>query len=206
MRNWLIGLMGLAWVLWTIMFAPPLASHVPFWVAMPISGILLVLISSLYDRSWLKLLRFGLTDVLMGIGIALLLWGCFYIGNAVARVMFNFSEQQIGAIYALKEGMNPWLLSGLLLCIIGPAEEIFWRGIVQRHLAARMGPTGAYVVATAVYALVHVAAMNVMLILAALVAGIVWGGLYRLFPNRLGALVLSHALWDAAVFVWFPIG
>ena len=206
MRNWLIGLVGLAWVLWTIMFAPPLASHVPFWVAMPISGTLLVLISSLYDRSWLKLLRFGLTDVLMGIGIALLLWVCFYIGNAVARVMFNFSEQQIGAIYALKEDMNPWLLSGLLLCIIGPAEERFWRGIVQRHLAARMGPTGAYVVATAVYALVHVAAMNVMLILAALVAGIVWGGLYRLFPNRLGALVLSHALWDAAVFVWFPIG
>ena len=133
MRNWLIGLVGLAWVLWTIMFAPPLASHVPFWVAMPISGTLLVLISSLYDRSWLKLLRFGLTDVLMGIGIALLLWGCFYIGNAVARVMFNFSEQQIGAIYALKEDMNPWLLSGLMLCIIGPAEEIVWMGIVQRH-------------------------------------------------------------------------
>ena len=44
-----------------------------------------------------------------------------------------------------------------------------------------------------------------MLLMAALVAGIVWGGLYRLFPQRLGAIIVSHAVWDVAVFIWFPI-
>ncbi len=44
-----------------------------------------------------------------------------------------------------------------------------------------------------------------MLVMAALVAGGFWGLIYRFYPNRLGALVISHAVWDAAVFVWFPI-
>ena len=37
------------------------------------------------------------------------------------------------------------------------------------------------------------------------VAGAVWGLMYRLFPERFAAIIISHALWDAAVFVWFPI-
>jgi len=44
-----------------------------------------------------------------------------------------------------------------------------------------------------------------MLIMAAAVAGFIWGLGYRLFPERLGALIISHALWDCAVFIWFPI-
>ena len=44
-----------------------------------------------------------------------------------------------------------------------------------------------------------------MMVMAALTAGAFWGLLYRLFPKRIWALVISHAVWDAAVFVWFPI-
>ena len=67
-------------------------------------------------------------------------------------------------------------------------------------------PTDAgFAVATLLYALVHVSSCNFMLIMAALVAGVVWGGLYRFFPDRFSAIVVSHAVWDAAVFLWFPI-
>ena len=38
-----------------------------------------------------------------------------------------------------------------------------------------------------------------------MVAGAVWGFLYYIKPKWLPALVISHALWDAAVFVVFPI-
>jgi membrane protease YdiL (CAAX protease family) len=44
-----------------------------------------------------------------------------------------------------------------------------------------------------------------MLIMAAAVAGFIWGLAYRFFPERLGAIIISHALWDCAVFIWFPI-
>jgi len=56
-----------------------------------------------------------------------------------------------------------------------------------------------------VYALVHVWSFNFMLVMAALVAGMVWGLIYRINPKALPALVVSHALWDALVFVVWPI-
>lgn len=31
------------------------------------------------------------------------------------------------------------------------------------------------------------------------------GALYRFFPNRFAAIILSHAVWDVAVFIFFPI-
>jgi membrane protease YdiL (CAAX protease family) len=44
-----------------------------------------------------------------------------------------------------------------------------------------------------------------MLVMAALVAGAVWGFIYRICPKALPALIISHALWDALVFVIMPI-
>jgi membrane protease YdiL (CAAX protease family) len=92
-----------------------------------------------------------------------------------------------------------------MLFLIGPAEEIFWRGYIQKNLAAKWNPNVGFVVTALVYALVHAGSMNFMLTMAALVAGVAWGALYRFFPERFPAIILSHALWDVAVFIWFPI-
>jgi len=77
---------------------------------------------------------------------------------------------------------------------------------VQRTLSERWkNPDTGFAAATALYALVHAGSCNFMLIMAALVAGVVWGALYRFFPNRFAAIILSHSLWDVAVFIFFPI-
>ena len=93
----------------------------------------------------------------------------------------------------------------LLLFLIGPAEEIFWRGYVQKSLSEKLGKNAGVVVATLVYAGVHIPSWNFMLVMAALTAGAVWGLVYRFWPEKFGAVLVSHALWDAAVFVWFPL-
>ena len=108
-------------------------------------------------------------------------------------------------IYGMKEGESPWLLTALLLLLIGPAEEIFWRGYVQEAISKRWNANIGFVVTTLVYALVHAGSFNFMLLMAALVAGMAWGLLYRFFPERFTAIIISHAIWDAAVFIWFPI-
>ena len=51
--------------------------------------------------------------------------------------------------------------------------------------------------------MIHI--FNFMLVMAALVAGAVWGLIYRLCPKALFALIVSHALWDVLVFVLIPI-
>lgn len=149
-----------------------------------------------------------LKQLFLGLLIAAALWGVFWVGDRLSSLMFDFARPQVDGIYGLKQ--DPWMgpcgISLLLLLLIGPAEELFWRGYVQRSLEEVWGKRfPAFVVTAIVYALIHVCSLNFMLVMAALVAGLVWGFLYWLKPSWLPALVISHALWDAAVFVWFPI-
>lgn len=201
----LIAGICIAALLWTVMFSPWTAPYVNFWVMMTCSGLTLTLYSTWAAPGWWKDLRFGLSDILIGAALAAVLWCVFWTGDKLSSLMFGFARPQVDMIYGMKDGENPFVLTLLMLFIIGPAEEIFWRGFVQKNLSVLRGPDWGLVVTTLVYSLVHVSKFNFMLVMAAAVAGLVWGLAYRFFPERLGAIMISHALWDCAVFIWFPI-
>lgn len=205
MKRLLLSLL-LAAVLWAVMFLPWTAPYVSFWWMMAGSALTLSLLAILFRPDEWKDVHWSVANVCLGVGIAIGLWGVFWLGDRVSSWLFDFARPQVDLIYGMKAGESPWLLSFLLLLLIGPAEEVFWRGYVQHTLSLRWNPNIGFIVSTLLYAMVHAPSCNFMLLMAALVAGVVWGGLYRLFPRRLSALVVSHALWDAAVFVWFPIG
>lgn len=194
-----------AFALWTAMFSPQTAPHLNFWAAMSISAIILIGIATTARPSWPCDLRWNLSNIAWGIAIAVALWGVFWLGDKMSQLLFDFARPQVDSIYAMKDGTSASLIAIALLLLIGPAEEIFWRGYVQRTLSQRWGANKGFIVATAVYTLVHIGSLNFMLIMAAMVCGIAWGLLYRLMPERFSAILLSHALWDAAVFVIFPI-
>lgn len=195
----------IAFVLWTVMFSPWTAPHVNFWLCMSIAAATLTTLTCIFEPGWWKRVHVSGTDLLIGMGVAAALWGVFWIGDVLSQMMFDFARPEVNDIYGRKEGANPVVLSLLLLLLIGPAEEIFWRGYVQQTLSEKFGLNAGYAVATLLYAVVHVGALNFMLFMAALTCGVVWGGLYRFFPNRFAGIIMSHALWDAAVFVWFPL-
>jgi membrane protease YdiL (CAAX protease family) len=50
---------------------------------------------------------------------------------------------------------------------MGPAEEIYWHGFVQRRLTGRYGATVGVLATAVVYTLVHVVSLNFMLVAAA---------------------------------------
>lgn len=195
----------LAAVLWTIMFSPWTAPHVNFWVMMTCSGAALTIFTTWARPGWWKEVRLKFSDVALGVALAAALWGVFWLGEFFSTLLFDFARGQVDSIYGMKEGENPLVLTLLMLLIIGPAEEIFWRGFIQNRFSARWNPNTGLIVTTLVYSLVHLSKFNFMLIMAAMVAGLVWGLAYRFFPERLGAIIISHALWDCAVFIWFPI-
>ena len=190
-------------LLWFLMFFPGLGLSLNFWMMMTASALILTRLS-IFFGGWPQL-RFSWTEMLMGVCIAVVLWGVFWLGDKCSQWFFHFARPQVDLIYGIKGGTSPTVIGLLLLFIIGPAEEIFWRGFVQRKISERFSPNVGFLLATAVYTLIHVPSLNFMLVMAAMVCGIAWGGLYRLFPQHFTAIVLSHALWDAAAFVWFPL-
>ena len=195
----------LAAVLWTVMFSPWTAPHVNFWWMMTASACTLSICATMFAPGWWKRVRFTPANILWGIAIAVALWGVFWIGDKLSQLMFDFARPQVDTIYGMKDGQSPWLLTALMIFLIGPAEEIFWRGYVQESLSKRWNANKGFIVTTLIYALVHAGSLNFMLTMAALVAGVVWGALYRFFPKYFAAIIISHALWDVAVFIWFPI-
>ena len=204
LRKPVIGIC-MAAILWTIMFSPWTAPHVNFWIMMTCSGLTLTLYSTWAEPRWWKDVKFDLQNIVAGVLIAVVLWGVFWVGDRLSSLMFDFARPQVDMIYGMKAGENPWVLTALMLFIIGPAEEIFWRAYIQKNLSRRWNPNVGFVLTTLVYSLVHISKFNFMLIMAAAVAGFVWGLAYRFFPEKLGAIIISHALWDCAVFIWFPI-
>lgn len=220
----------LAAVFWFVMFYPHLDLNCNFWLLMTCASLTLTTLAIAFG-GWPRLRferressvgvgsRLDWREFVLGVGIAVVLWGVFWLGDKCSQWLFDFARPQVDLIYGIKSGTPPTLIGLLLLFIIGPGEEILWRGYVQRSLcdffmekrrsmpltlARRHAQDAAFVLATAAYTLIHVPSLNFMLIMAALVCGIVWGGLYRLMPQHFTAIVVSHALWDAAAFVWFP--
>ena len=192
-------------LLWFLMFNPWLTLPLDFWTMMTLSGCILLMMALLIDPRWFADIEISWKGFFTGIALALVLWGIFWVGDKVATWMLPFARPQVDTIYSMKESQSEWVIGVLLLFIIGPAEEIFWRGFIQRSLSKRFTANVGFVATLLVYGLVHLWKFNFMLIMAAFVCGLVWGLAYRLWPKQLFALIVSHAIWDALVFVVWPI-
>jgi len=196
----------IAFILWFIMFSPWTSHLVNFWGMMSVSALILLTFTILTEKKeLLKAIRFSWKDCAIGIGSAAILWGIFWLGNFFSTLIFPFAESQIGGVYAMKDGTNYKLIALLLLFLIGPTEEIFWHGFVQRNLGTKYNWLITIGLTTFIYTIVHLPSFNFMLIMAAMVCGLFWGILYY-FNKNLLTVIISHALWDVSVFILFPIG
>lgn len=179
-----------------------------FWWWMAGNGVLLSRLGLWLDRGLRRelsadLRRLALGTVALGASSSSLLYGIFALGNWGLRRLTAAAGAGIQDVYRFGEGVPTWRIVALLCLAIGPAEEIVWRGVLQRGWSARLGDRRGWMAATATYAAVHLASGNPVLAMAALVGGAVWGWMY-LRCRSLTANIISHTLWDLAVFVWFP--
>lgn len=194
----------IAFLLWCLMFSPWTAPHLSFWACMTTAAVILIGISLCLVPDFKTQWHFSPKEIAIGIASAAILWGIFWIGDKLSSMMFAFAKPEVNAIYGLKGNGNPWLIGAALLLVIGPAEEIFWRGTVLRAFLGRFRWPLAVMLAAAIYSLVHILSLNFMLVMAALACGIFWSLLYA-WRRDLAAVTISHCLWDVAVFLIFPI-
>ena len=173
-----------------------------FWARMTVTGVVLVGYALAMSPE-ARRARIRRRDVALGLGSAAALYGTFWIGDRFARRFVPTGESDIADIYALRELRPKPEIALRLLTIVAPAEELFWRGLVQRALMERFGRLHGTALATGAYGGVHIVTGNFTLFGAASVAGAHWGALYAL-GMPLGALVVSHAAWDIWIFLLQP--
>jgi uncharacterized protein len=179
-----------------------------FWWSMSAAIVFLIGLGAALDRKYLPAsardpASGAARKIAFGLLAAAALYGAFWIGNEASRLLLPFAASDIGRVYGFKTGMPIARIALLLALVIGPGEEIFWRAYLQRRWQARFGHWPGFLAAAALYALVHLASGNVMLVLAAAVGGLFWGFLYM----KTGSILLvavSHTAWDLAVFVLWP--
>ncbi len=172
-----------------------------FWIKIGLS----VLAVFAYSLFWQKpRIHLRSRSLLLGLFSAAVLYIVFFLGHHLAPYILPGAKTQVGGIYFLGEGTSKILIFLLLFFVTGPGEEIFWRGFLQDRLMKKWGDFQGFAFSTLVYAGVHVFSFNLMLILAALVAGAFWGLLY-LWRRDLLAQITSHSVWSAVIFAAAPI-
>ena len=204
----------LAAILAAILFVPLFAlcriGEFDFWWWMSLNVALLVSFSLFSDKSYLNLILEDFHEGLLkkiGLGIisALLLYAVFFVGNEVSRIIFPFAGAEISQVYSFKQDASALRIILFMIVFIGPGEELFWRGYLQRHWQNRFGRFWGFVFASFLYALVHAASGNIMLVLSAGVCGLFWGFLYLRYKSVV-LICVSHTLWDLMIFVFFALG
>ncbi|MBI2776531.1 MAG: CPBP family intramembrane metalloprotease [Chloroflexi bacterium] len=141
----------------------------------------------------------------LGLLSAGVLYLTFRVGDRFARRFVPGGDAQIREIYALRTLRPRGEIAARLATIVGPAEELFWRGLVQAALMRRFGRWKGAAIAAGAYGGVHVTSGNFTLIGAAGVAGAHWCALYAA-GVPLGALIVSHVAWDIWIFLVQPTG
>jgi len=184
----------LAAVAWGFLFG---LRRQAFWARAALAGLAIGAYAVVAQRSRMgDLLRPTVADVALGLAGAVVLYGLFWAGDRVLRRWLPAVSAQVAELYAIRSipSAEP-LPIPLVLLLVGPCEELFWRGFVQQR--------AGFLVALACYAAVHVWERKAVLILAAVAGGAFWGALFA-WRGTLVAPIISHALWDLAVVVWFP--
>jgi membrane protease YdiL (CAAX protease family) len=137
----------------------------------------------------------GPPEVLAGVLVGVAWLVATHVGHAVLCRLFPSFVEQIRDLYGLGADDPARRVLGPILAM-ALAEELLFRGVV--HTLA------GFAAGVAVYGAVQVIERKWALVLAAVLGGIVWGGLYEL-TGGIVAPVVAHAIWTASLTLVWPL-
>jgi len=144
--------------------------------------------------------------IALGIFSASILYLVFVGGAAAVDALhpFGISSASETSIYSLiASPSNPVSVQVLVLFFDAAGYESFFRGVLQKRLASKMGVAAAPVVA-AIDACIHIVTLNPIWVVGTFVTDLVWGLTYR-YGGGTTASFTSHFLWDLAIFMVRPV-
>ncbi len=148
----------------------------------------------------------SLRNLGMGLASAALLYGIFLLGNfAIKNYSIPFltvSSKDEYSIYSLIGG-GPLYWRVVVLALDSVGFESYFRGNLLNYFRLRMR-VGAAFLSAGVDALIHFSSFNPLFVITTLIADSAWGVTYY-YTQDLSSCVLSHFVWDVAIFIVAPI-
>ena len=144
--------------------------------------------------------------IALGLVSAAALYALFALGNQAIVVFhpFGIGTQAEASIYGLIASPgNTTLTQVVVLAFDSVGFESYFRGTLQNRLAPRLGAGAPFVVA-AIDASIHLASFNLLWVATTFVVDAVWGLTYHR-TRDLSSSMLSHFVWDVAIFIIAPI-
>lgn len=171
----------------------------PFW---PMFTVALFILSAL--SIYKKRFNYKINGTSIGFGIlsGILLYFVFAIGKQILIAIGLPVTDDLQDLYAFVSPTQIWHYFVLILIII-PGEELFWRAYLQPSLSEKSAWKGIFY-ATLLYASAHIYSGSTMLILAAIVGGLYWGVIYA-WKKNIVINIISHFTFNLFLLVILPL-
>lgn len=155
-------------------------------------------------RSYLGVRVPTIRELLVVVGGWVLIYGLLVVvGLFVRSTGVETGENQAVEIVRQLPRIVPVMVAGMLL-IVGPSEELLYRGVVQNRLREAFGPAPSILIATAVFAVVHLGALTggldarLATVAILFVPGLVFGVVYE-YTGNLVVPALLHGVHNAVI-------
>ncbi len=186
---------GLPFILWIINF---IILKEYFLLLMMFSTTFLGILTIILYRDYI-MLETGWRNIFIGFIIAIILYFIFLAGDFLTGVLgiHMYVEQVYHLIFTVANKIM--LVVGLIW--IGVMEEIYWRGGLQ-GIAMRKYRGFPWIASSIPYTLVHIATLNPVLVVAALIVGITMG--WTAYRYGIGSSSIAHVTWILMITVIAP--
>jgi uncharacterized protein len=171
-----------------------------FWYLF--TAAMLVLISYSLFHEELEKKQSKWNDLTLGVLTGIAIYGVFWFGNTMIDVFNLPFSGQVRKLYNQFSPQSIWHYLVLFL-ILAPGEEIFWRGFIQKRILNNTGIGTSIILSTILYASVQFYSGEIILVLAAIVGGAIWSGLYA-WKRSIRLVIISHLVFDLLLFGILP--
>ena len=171
-----------------------------FWYIYTASMACLLVLAFCFERPHND---FKHTELIIGFLSGIFMYMITWTASKVLPAVHPPLQTQLEDLYILLSPTEIWQYSVLILLII-PGEEIFWRGLIEKRLLTHIKAVPAVLLSTLLYSLPLIFSGNLLLVLAGIGGGLLWGIIYA-WKRSLSMVIISHLLFDLMLLAVFPL-
>lgn len=141
--------------------------------------------------------------LLYGIAFGILLYGVLAAGYKALEVIPSFSTTSVDRFFRKFGPTSLWNYL-LLIFIIAPGEELFWRGFIQQQLKRWLSPSYAIVASSMLFGLSLLFSGFWLGMLGAFIISLIMGALYE-WKKSMPLIILAHITMIVLLFLVLPL-